>query len=261
MNSDIRKHSGKKYLRTIHSAIGSQTTLSIDVYEVLLAFNVHCPATQHAIKKLLCAGLREKANTTQDLKEARDAISRAIDMSMREACEDIEDEDTVAGSFAGVDIQNNETVSSIEETLAKSQEHKQNLKMRKDMEPKEEYRAQYGKPPEDQTISLKDCQEAFIPRQEEPLKVGIEEKIFEEPENSLLEDDDWPYGKINNSYECLANVFKIALARHPSSRIGLLTTALGIAPVFCRTREIAHKWLILSGFNKEEADLVTQAVQ
>lgn len=68
--------SGSKYLRDI------QTTLDgkIDVYAVLMAFNVTSPARQHAIKKLLCAGIRGKNNELNDAKEAKDAIERDIQM-------------------------------------------------------------------------------------------------------------------------------------------------------------------------------------
>lgn len=68
--------SGSKYLR----AVPCSTLGRVDVYAVLDAFNVTCPARQHAVKKLLCAGLRGKADTMQDLMEARDAIDRAIQM-------------------------------------------------------------------------------------------------------------------------------------------------------------------------------------
>ena len=68
--------SGAKYLRELVCHIGGK----IDVYAVLDAFGVVCPARQHAIKKLLCAGIRGKADTMQDLLEAKDAISRAIQM-------------------------------------------------------------------------------------------------------------------------------------------------------------------------------------
>lgn len=67
--------SGSKYLREINLIDGKT-----DVYAVLKAFNVICPARQHAIKKLLCSGLRGKATEMQDLSEARDAIDRAIQM-------------------------------------------------------------------------------------------------------------------------------------------------------------------------------------
>ena len=51
---------------------------TIDVYAVIETFDVQCPARQHAIKKLLCSGIRGKGNAIQDLKETRVAIDRAI---------------------------------------------------------------------------------------------------------------------------------------------------------------------------------------
>ena len=68
--------SGSKYLRKILCSVDNK----IDVYSVLVTFDVTCPARQHAIKKLLCSGLRGKGNAIQDLKEAKDAIERAIQM-------------------------------------------------------------------------------------------------------------------------------------------------------------------------------------
>lgn len=70
-------HSGSKYLRRVQLLFNK----FIDVYCVLEAFSVSCPARQHAIKKLLCAGLRGKADELQDLKEASDAVARAIQMA------------------------------------------------------------------------------------------------------------------------------------------------------------------------------------
>ena len=58
-----------------------------DVYAVLDAFNVICPARQHAIKKLLCAGLRGKGDAGQDLSEALDAVSRSIQMNKSRVAE------------------------------------------------------------------------------------------------------------------------------------------------------------------------------
>lgn len=52
----------------------------IDVYDVLKAFNVVNPATQHAIKKLLCAGDRGYKDKVQDLQEALASIERAIEL-------------------------------------------------------------------------------------------------------------------------------------------------------------------------------------
>lgn len=74
-NTPPKPHSGSKYLKTILSRDGGSCL--VDVYDVLVAFNVTCPATQHAIKKLLCAGKRGKGDAKQDLKEAGDAVNRA----------------------------------------------------------------------------------------------------------------------------------------------------------------------------------------
>lgn len=68
--------SGSKYLRAVTCLVNGKA----DVYAVLEAFNVTCPARQHAIKKLLCSGIRGKGDALQDLTEAADAIDRAIQM-------------------------------------------------------------------------------------------------------------------------------------------------------------------------------------
>lgn len=73
-------HSGSKYIRDIQDVLGDKT-IQVDVYNVIDAYGVTCPAIQHAIKKLLCAGIRGKNNTDGDLREARDAISRAITLN------------------------------------------------------------------------------------------------------------------------------------------------------------------------------------
>lgn len=72
-----KEHSGNKYHRRIKGFGGKVVTT--DVYRVLNAFNVHQPGLQHAIKKLLCAGLRGKGNQVQDLTEAIDAVKATID--------------------------------------------------------------------------------------------------------------------------------------------------------------------------------------
>lgn len=55
----------------------------IDVYDVLTIFDVHNPAIQHAIKKLLCPGQRTQAkDKIQDLREATISIERAIEMEL-----------------------------------------------------------------------------------------------------------------------------------------------------------------------------------
>lgn len=78
----MTEHTGSKYIRTIRGQ--NDFSAVVDVYDVLKAFNVTCPATQHAIKKLLCAGIRGKNDVINDLIEARDAVSRAIDLARPE---------------------------------------------------------------------------------------------------------------------------------------------------------------------------------
>ena len=63
-----------KYARTIHG-------VEVDVYDVLVAWNVTCPATQHAIKKLLMPGQRGSKDKLQDLEEAGQAIKRAKELN------------------------------------------------------------------------------------------------------------------------------------------------------------------------------------
>ena len=67
-----------RYVRTFHSIDGQ--AFRADVYSVLVAFGVTCPARAHAIKKLLMPGQRGAKSTVQDLDEALVSVSRAIDM-------------------------------------------------------------------------------------------------------------------------------------------------------------------------------------
>lgn len=53
----------------------------VDVYDILKAFKVTCPATQHAIKKLLMPGQRGNKSLIQDLDEAKLSIDRAIELA------------------------------------------------------------------------------------------------------------------------------------------------------------------------------------
>jgi len=55
-----------------------------DVYRVLRAFGVTCPAVQHAVKKLLMPGQRGAKNELQDLTEALLSVSEAIAMARAE---------------------------------------------------------------------------------------------------------------------------------------------------------------------------------
>ena len=84
MTKSIDQHEGSKYLRKIRSAkknpSGVYFEIEIDVYSVLEAFNITCPARQHALKKLLCCGNRSKGSELEDLIGAEAAISRAIEL-------------------------------------------------------------------------------------------------------------------------------------------------------------------------------------
>jgi hypothetical protein len=80
MNMSIKEHEGKKYLRLIHAAVPGDPPIWIDVYAVLVAFGVTCPAQQHAIKKLLACGQRGKGNALDDLQGVLAAVSRAVEI-------------------------------------------------------------------------------------------------------------------------------------------------------------------------------------
>jgi hypothetical protein len=88
------KHEGSKYLRTIRgwrrepvAGVADaviEVEVQVDVYAVLVAFAVTCPATAHAVKKLLCAGQRGKGSIHADLVGARAAVDRAIEIQQGE---------------------------------------------------------------------------------------------------------------------------------------------------------------------------------
>jgi hypothetical protein len=61
------------YRRQLPNGVG------IDVYEILLAYEVTHPCLQHAIKKLLADGTGEKDRTT-NIKEARACIDRYFEI-------------------------------------------------------------------------------------------------------------------------------------------------------------------------------------
>ena len=86
MTKKITEHEGVKYQRVIYPADGQvsvdkeQIFLNVDVYCVLEAFQVRCPAVQHAIKKLLCLGQRGKGDKLADLMGVEAAVARAIEL-------------------------------------------------------------------------------------------------------------------------------------------------------------------------------------
>ena len=70
---------GNKYKRVISNEFGTGQT--VDVYDVIEAFQVTCPALQHLIKKALCAGLRGHKDAKQDLVDIKDSAERAIQLN------------------------------------------------------------------------------------------------------------------------------------------------------------------------------------
>lgn len=55
--------------------------MQLDVYDILAAYKITCPATQHAIKKLLMPGMRGSKDKLTDLIEAKQSIARAIELT------------------------------------------------------------------------------------------------------------------------------------------------------------------------------------
>lgn len=55
--------------------------ITIDVYDVLKAFEVTDPALQHLVKKALCAGLRGYKTMQQDLQEVLESAKRAVELN------------------------------------------------------------------------------------------------------------------------------------------------------------------------------------
>ena len=70
----IFKMTKNKYSREIKKDV------FVDVYDVLSAFNVTCPALAHAVKKCLAAGQRGVKSTTQGKKEAIESLHRSIEL-------------------------------------------------------------------------------------------------------------------------------------------------------------------------------------
>jgi len=58
--------------------------ITIDVYDVLKAFDVENPALQHLIKKALCVGIRGHKTKEQDLKDIYDSAKRAIELEKKQ---------------------------------------------------------------------------------------------------------------------------------------------------------------------------------
>lgn len=70
-----------KYQRQVPST-------TIDIYDILNAYQVTCPATQHAIKKLLQPGERGHKDKLTDLREALASVERAIEMAEQDEADE-----------------------------------------------------------------------------------------------------------------------------------------------------------------------------
>jgi hypothetical protein len=75
-----------RHVRTFHSLDGQ--AFRVDIYAVLAAFNVTCPARQHAIYKLLMLGQRGAKDEVQDLEKALVSVCRAVAMTRARLPED-----------------------------------------------------------------------------------------------------------------------------------------------------------------------------
>lgn len=64
-----------KYDRKIIGIDGAVTT--VDVYRILDAFGVSDPATQHAVKKMLCMGLRGHKDYLTDINDSIESLQKA----------------------------------------------------------------------------------------------------------------------------------------------------------------------------------------
>ena len=53
---------------------------TVDIYRVLELFKVTDPCLQHAVKKLLCAGIRGAKDKDKDIQEAIDTLQRWQEM-------------------------------------------------------------------------------------------------------------------------------------------------------------------------------------
>ena len=67
-----------KYNREIIGIEGAATT--VDIYRVIDAFGVSDPATQHALKKMLCTGLRGHKDYLTDLNDSIDSLKKAKEL-------------------------------------------------------------------------------------------------------------------------------------------------------------------------------------
>jgi hypothetical protein len=87
----IREHGGGKYLRRIRPADGAGGPINVDVYCVIEAYEIHCPALQHALKKILACGQRGKGDKVDDIHGVFDAMWRALELEKQRRAEEAGD--------------------------------------------------------------------------------------------------------------------------------------------------------------------------
>ncbi len=78
--------SSNKYMVKIVGRTEDNEPVSVlvDVYDVLKAFSIDCPALAHALKKMLKPGSRGHKDSIQDKQEAIVSIWRSIDMEKQD---------------------------------------------------------------------------------------------------------------------------------------------------------------------------------
>lgn len=59
-------------------------TTTVDIYRILVEYEVTDPCIQHAVKKLLCAGQRGSKSSEQDIQEAIESLKRWKEMRQEE---------------------------------------------------------------------------------------------------------------------------------------------------------------------------------
>jgi len=77
IQTDFSKDSHTEVLTKYQRKLKSEV---VDVYDILKAFDVTCPAMQHAIKKMLCTGIRGHKDFLTDSNEAIESIKRAQEL-------------------------------------------------------------------------------------------------------------------------------------------------------------------------------------
>ena len=78
--SELNKYDRK--IATVITDDSKKIDVYVDVYDVIAAFKVTCPAAAHAIKKLLAPGQRGVKSKNVDLREAQISIKRSIQLHL-----------------------------------------------------------------------------------------------------------------------------------------------------------------------------------